>query len=237
MENRPDPPAGDVPTAQIQACLDRANAGDATAKDELLRFVHTRLRVRASKVLRARYSDLKVETGDVVGELYVQLLKYWNRSLFPPAAGDGAPAARPTANVKMFFGWAGRVMRNILSDTLKKAERQQAIGAVGDTPSPGADPVAGHTDPADRASRDELNQHFPQVRRALLEAIEELSDEDRAVVNLHLEGGFSHKEVAAALGLRNEETARNRWRRAQFNLRKLLEGRKIEGGGMIEDYL
>src|SRR5262245_54659707 len=90
-------------TAQLQNCLERLRAGDASARDELVRAAHSRLEHLARRMLR-KFANVRrwADTGDVFQGAVLRLL----RSL----------EAVPVADTREFLNLAAAHVRRELLD-------------------------------------------------------------------------------------------------------------------------
>lgn len=93
--------------------LDRWNAGDAAALQELLAVVHSELRHLAAGMLRHERSDHTLQPTDLVHEAYLRLTSL---------------RAMPLDGRRHFYGAAAEVMRRILVDHARSRGRQKRGG-------------------------------------------------------------------------------------------------------------
>ncbi|MCI0458586.1 MAG: sigma-70 family RNA polymerase sigma factor [Gemmataceae bacterium] len=203
-----------VHTVQLNQWLDRMRAGDASARDELLRAVSQRLERLARQMLRRFPGVARWEqTDDVLQNALLRLLR-------------ALQEVRP-ASMRDFFGLAATQMRRELLDLARHYQGPEGLGAHHISrhlePPSAADSQAPVAEPADRAEADadlELWSAFHQ-------AVEQLPAEEREVVSLVFYHGLTQAEVAALSGVA-ERTIRRRWRSASLKLQDALGGRLPE---------
>jgi RNA polymerase sigma factor (sigma-70 family) len=205
-------------TTQLHGWLDRYQAGDLAARDELLRGVGDRLERLARKML-GRFPTVRhwADTCDVQQNAVLRLLR-------------ALKEVRPSS-VRDFFGLAAEQMRRELLDMARQAGRARRAGmappGLGDTEMPALDRAASTDDGDDL----ELWQRFHEI-------VQELPVEEREVVSLVYYHGWSQPQVAALFGV-NERTVRRRWRSACVQLQERLGGRfpgtRPDGGAGAAD--
>ncbi len=199
-------PQGDFST-QIQRCIDRLRAGDASARDELLAHASERLVRLTRKMLRDfpgvhRWED----TDDVLQNAVMRLCR---------ALGEVQP---PT--VVDFFRLAAAQIRRELIDLARHYSGAHGPGAnragadlSGKTPSARPDPPDSTRDP------DRLGAWTDFHRE-----VEMLPAEEHDVFDLLFYQGLSQAESAAVLDVA-EITIKRRWRAARMRLVQALGGR------------
>jgi RNA polymerase sigma factor (sigma-70 family) len=193
-------------TTQLHGWLDRLQAGDLAAREELLRSTGDRLERLARKML-GRFPTVRqwADTCDVQQNAVLRLLR-------------ALEAVRP-ASVRDFFGLAAEQMRRELVDLARQATRarrtvMQPRDGAGATEIPAAlDGCATGEDVDDL----ELWQRFHEM-------VEDLPVEEREVISLVYYHGWTQIQVAELFGV-TERTVRRRWRAACFRLHERLEGR------------
>ena len=100
--------------------------------------------------------------------------------------------------------WLYSIARNTLSERERERWEAHLAGDVGD-PQPGPESLA----------------IGGQQRRNLIAALDRLPDEQALVLELHRVDGFSHKQIAALLGI-EIATSRKRMQRAKESLERAL---------------
>jgi RNA polymerase sigma-70 factor (ECF subfamily) len=192
-------------TTQLRRWVEHLRAGDLSAREEMLRAVHTRLERLARKMLR-RFPDVGrwEETGDLLQNAILRLLR---------ALEEVAPTS-----VRDFFGLAAEQMRRELLDLARRYQTRRAAGpshaarAEGsDSGMPGPDPPTPVDDP------DELEKWC-----AFHEAVGRLPAEQREVVGLTYYHGWTQAEVAEQLGI-SKRTVQRHWSAALLTLHELLK--------------
>src|SRR5438045_1385889 len=168
-------------TLAMQSLLDRMNAGDPRAKNDLITRANDRLAVVARRLLRS-FPKVRVEeeTVGIVNEAYPRLDK---------ALADVKPET-----VRQFLGLASLKMRQTLLDMVRRMtgrgedERPDVVPL--DAPRAGADGDRKGMDPP--AEGDDI---FARARAMdVLQAIESLSESQREVVELLYFQGFNQPE-------------------------------------------
>jgi RNA polymerase sigma factor (sigma-70 family) len=201
-------------TAQLHRWLDRMQAGDLSAREELLRSVGNRLERLARKML-GRYPDVHrwVETGDVLQNALLRLLRAL-REVRPDSMRD-------------FFGLAAEQMRRELLDLARHYYGPHGPGA--NHASHGAGPEA--ADPAE--GPEELERWC-----AFHHEVGRLPDEEREVVGLIFYQGWTQPEVAELFQV-SERTIRRRWEAALVKLHRALkdEGAAVSGQDVSRGWL
>ena len=197
-------------TAQLHRWLDRLQAGDLAAREELLRSVGNRLEHLARKMLR-RFPRVQhwVQTGDVLQSALLRLLR-------------ALETVQP-ASVRDFFGLAAEQMRRELLDLARHFYGPLGPGTHLATPSPGDTAPSSPPEPPDPSSeeREELERWC-----AFHVEVARLPEEEREVVGLVFYHGWTQAEVADLVGL-SVRTVRRRWDAALVRLHRLL---KEDGG-------
>jgi RNA polymerase sigma-70 factor (ECF subfamily) len=188
----------EIPTACLHHWLDRMQAGDAAARNELMRLVSTRLEQLARQMLR-RFPNVRRfnETGDVVQGAVVRLLRSLEH-VRPPSVRD-------------FFNLAANHIRSELLDLARRHSARPATALT----TQGGEPVAPET--ASEALAD-LDRWY-----AFHDAVEQLPAEEREVVSLVFYHGRTQAQVAELFGV-TERTIRRRWQAACVKLSDTLHG-------------
>jgi RNA polymerase sigma-70 factor (ECF subfamily) len=187
-------------TAHLQDWLARARAGDAAARDELLRACWGRLE-RLARTMLARFPGVRrrADTGDVLQSSLLRLLR--------------ALEQVPVSSTRAFFGLAAEQMRRELLDLARHfAARGAVLPAPGGTeaePGPAADPPA---------AGDDLG-----LWCAFHEAVERLPAAEREVVGLTYYHGWAQADIAALFQV-SERTIRRWWQSACLRLNDELGG-------------
>lgn len=195
-------------TQQLQLILARLAIGDTSARDELFRRSHDRLRQLVSRSLHRDFARLAVveQTDDLLQDVHVRWLKSWDRLL---ADEQGRIAQDPA----VFLSRVSRLIREVLLDSVR-----HHFGRTGNRPhvhpasglsvngSPRPDPATDTYDPAVLARLTEFHR-----------AVEALPEQIRKIVDLHWYQGMSHTDVATIVGL-GESTVRKYWVKARLDL-------------------
>ena len=197
-------------TLRIQGWIDRLQAGDESARDELLNCACERLTRLTRKMLRG-YPRVKrwEETGDVVQNASMRLYRSLSE-VKPRTAAD-------------FFRLAALNIRRELLDLAKHyygplghGAKHASIGKESDSdskPRLGADKADSlGDDPSKLAAWAEFHRQ-----------IELMPDEEREVFDLLWYQGLSQAEAAQVLQV-SERTVKRRWQAAQHALSDALHG-------------
>jgi RNA polymerase sigma-70 factor (ECF subfamily) len=188
-------------TSHLQAWLERMRAGDASARDELLRSIVGRLEGLARKMLR-RFPAVQRshEADDVLQNSLLRLLR-------------ALETVDPTST-RAFFGLAAAQIRRELLDLSRRCARSPR-GSPGnpETLSPPGD--TGLEAPA-LAEDSDLDRWA-----AFHEAVEKLPAAEREVVGLVFYQGWTQAQVAELFGV-TERTVRRGWHAACVRLKESL---------------
>lgn len=172
--------------------LKRAQAGDARAFDELVRFYRDDL-LRVAYRFVGNYEDAR----DVLQRVFVKV--YQNVARWEPRAPFWSWLYRITVNESL--GWKKREKR-----------RYEIVSPIEETSYPDAE--SPRPSPLDRVARRDLT-------RRVHAAIEQLPDRQRATFVLRFREGLSVKEAASVLGCA-EGTVKANGYHAIRRLRKIL---------------
>jgi RNA polymerase sigma factor (sigma-70 family) len=185
-------------TVAFQGYLDRWQAGDRTAADELLRAVGTRLRKLADRMTRA-FPNLrgKAETDDVLQNSLMRLLRTLQKM-------------RP-ASTRDFFNLAAVHIRRELLDIARHWRGKSWVSLANGTD----DSAIPHSpDPPAPAEDSDLWVRFHT-------AVDELPVEQREVVGLAFYHGWTQGQIAEMFQV-DERTIRRRWATACQRLREIV---------------
>lgn len=190
---------GDTVSAESSlALLERAQAGDAEALDTLLARYRPRLRRWAHRRLPDWARDL-ADTDDLVQVTLIKTIR--NLAGFKTVEGAG--------------------MQNYLRTALANAVRDEIRKARNRPPFEMLDPMQ----PSDAPSA--LERAVGRRRLARYEtALSQLSREEREAIIARFEFGFTHGELAEALGKRTPDAARKLCQKAIARLLVLMDDLK-----------
>lgn len=184
-------------STELQLKLERMRAGDASARDELVRGVQARLEKLARKMLK-KYPHVRrwTETGDVLQNSVIRLLRALE-SIQPKTTRD-------------FFNLAAVQIRRELIDLARHFYGPQ--GPAANFESNYADTLL----PAGDEDRDlEFWTTFHQ-------AVETLPAEEREVVSLIFYHGWQQQQVAELFNV-NVRTVRRWWQAALVKLHDICK--------------
>jgi RNA polymerase sigma factor (sigma-70 family) len=199
--------------AQIQSCIDRVRAGDASAHDELLAHAAERL-FRLTRKMLPDFPGVRrwEQTDDVRQNATLRLCR---------ALGDVQ-----LLTVADFFRLAAAQMRRELIDLASRYSGAQGLGAnhasiAGTGMAPGAAP----------GLKPDVTTHDPDRLAGWTDfhrEIEALPTVEREAFDLLFYQGLSQFEAAALLDV-SERTMKRRWQAARLRLVQALGG-KMPGG-------
>lgn len=205
-------------TVQIESCLRRLQAGDESARKELIDCACNRLERLTRKMLRNWERVHRWEqTGDVLQNALLRLYR-------------ALAVARP-ATVVDFFRLAALNIRRELFDLAKHyygpcgMGANHATGAWKPTSDTGEsmawEPVDADDDPANLAAWAEFHAH-----------VDRLPEEDRELFDLLWYQELSQAEVAGLLNV-SERTVKRRWASARLKLHEILDGTLPDPGSAV----
>jgi len=196
-------PEPSVHTTQLNVWLTRMRAGDAAARDELLRGVGRRLERLARKMLKGYPSVRRwADTGDVLQNATLRLLR-------------ALESVRPDS-VRGFFGLAAEQLRRELLDLARHFYGPEGVGANHASRAASADggPAPEPPDRGDAPGELERWTAFHQ-------GVACLPAEEREVVDLIFYHGWTQARVAELLQV-TVRTVQRRWQSALRTLHRRL---------------
>ena len=179
-----------------QELVARAKAGDDEAFAQLMRDNEKRI-----YNLTLRMTGNPEDAMDLAQEAF---LNAWRGLKF--FKGDSA-----------FSTWVYRLASNACIDHLRRQKRRQDISA----PMPVNDEDDSTPDIPDERFQPEQELERQELRRAVAEGLEQLSDEHRQVLVMREINGLSYQEIGGILDL-EAGTVKSRIARARNSLRKIL---------------
>jgi RNA polymerase sigma-70 factor (ECF subfamily) len=192
-------------SAELQVYIDRLQAGDRSARDELLGHASERLRRLTRKMLQSYPRVKRWELTDDV--LQNALLRLWT------ALQQVTPLS-----VREFVGLASLQIRRELIDLAHRYYGPEGVGTHHsshiDTPEPG--------DSTQEPGRLAVWTEFHQ-------RVESLPEEEREAFDCLWYQGLTYREAATLLGI-SESTMKRRWVAARRRLHALLKGWLPEAG-------
>jgi RNA polymerase sigma factor (sigma-70 family) len=194
-------------TVQLQGWLARMQAGDASARDELLGHVCERLRRLTRKMLKG-FPGVKryAETDDVLQNALMRLLR---------ALKDVQPAS-----TRAFLNLAATQIRRELIDLARHFFGPQGSGAHhASDAGPGESSAERPLERGDAT----LDPSALAEWREFHEQIERLPDDQREAVNLLFYQELPQADAAALLGV-SVRTLQRRWQGALLTLHEALKG-------------
>jgi RNA polymerase sigma-70 factor (ECF subfamily) len=198
-------------STQLQFWIDRLQAGDEQARQEVLNFAAERLRRLVRKMLKDYPGVGRWEQSDDVLQNTVVRLSRALREVRPPTVRD-------------FFRLAAWHIRRELIDLARHYYGPEGLGAhhathtpdrAGDGPAPPAPEATDEShDPGRLVGWGEFHRQ-----------IESLPEPEREVVDLLWYQGLSQAEAARLLGV-TERTVKRRWAAARLKLHEALHGER-----------
>ena len=179
-----------------QELIARAKAGDDEAFAQLMRDNEKRI-----YNLTLRMTENPEDAMDLAQEAF---LNAWRGLKF--FKGDSA-----------FSTWVYRLASNACIDHLRRKKRRQDI----DLPMPADEEDDSQPDIPDERFQPEQELERQELRRAVADGLEQLSDEHRQVLVMREINGLSYQEIADVLDL-EAGTVKSRIARARNSLRKIL---------------
>jgi RNA polymerase sigma-70 factor (ECF subfamily) len=211
-------------TTYLQALLDRMNAGDGPARDELFARAYERLRRLAGRMLRQDFPRLGQAHGatSVLHQTFLRVFGAMEEAR-PPTVAD-------------FFRFASHRMRCVLIDLARRQDADpvrpdggrgpggRPPGAGTDSSGPGAgahDPAGDSEGPARLAAWSEFHRQAAQ-----------LPEEERDVFELVWYQGLTQADAARLLGA-HPRTVSYRYKKACLRLAEQVRGFEelLRGGG------
>ena len=172
-----------VAVSDVTRILERAQAGDPTAADQLLPLVYDELRRLAAHKMAHELPGQTLQPTALVHEAWLRL------------GGDDQPAWQNRAH---FFGAAAEAMRRILIDRARSKGRLRHGGEL---------------QRLDIEQVTIASEDTDDTVLAVNEALEKLASQDALkaeIVKLRYFVGMNHQEIADALGIA-EPTVRRHW--------------------------
>jgi RNA polymerase sigma factor (TIGR02999 family) len=185
----------DVADTSLTDLIHRAQRGDGAAVDSLFQSVYPELRRMAAARLRRHRRNTLLDTTELVHESYMRFVQ------------AGRLAVEDRAH---FMGYAGKIMRSVIVDTVRERQAQRRGGAQSPITLDSQIGIPG-TD----AGAEILEVH---------EALDGLAVHDPRlvqVVELRYFAGMTDAQVAEALGV-GERTVRRDWEKARLLLAESL---------------
>lgn len=171
--------------AEVTLLLQRAGAGDASAREPLYRLLYPEL-MKLARVHAASASTNSFDAPALLHEAYLRL-----------AAGENVP----DASRRLFFAYASKVMRSVVIDHVRERDAQkrggglQRVTLTGLTSSASAEHVALDVEDA-------------------MSALANVDERAFRVAEMRCFGGMTEEEIADVLEV-SLATVRRSWRRAR----------------------
>jgi RNA polymerase sigma-70 factor (ECF subfamily) len=193
----------DVATIQVQNWVKRIQAGDSTARDELLRAVLGRLETLAHQMMRG-FPVVKrwAETDDVLQNALMRLMR--------------ALESVEITSIRDFYGLAATQIRRELIDLARQCQAPLNAWAHFESPGDGA------LDVANPSSSD------AQQWALFHEEVEKLPAAEREVVSLMHYHGWSQAQVAELFNV-HVRTVRRWWLSALLKLGQVMKSKSFVG--------
>jgi RNA polymerase sigma factor (TIGR02999 family) len=174
-----------------------ADAGDASAVQEIFATLYAELHRLAESHVRRQSGDLTLGTTTLLHDAYLQMASR-SGAVFPDKA--------------RFFAYASQVMRGIVIDRVRRKQAFKRGGAFEFTTLSNA-PISAtpDDDPAHLEALAAAMEHLTRIDASLAE-----------LVDLHFFAGFSFVEIAEFRGI-SERTVQRDWRKARMLLAAHLD--------------
>jgi RNA polymerase sigma factor (TIGR02999 family) len=180
---------------QLTVLLSRIHAGDSTARDALFTAAYTELHRLAQARLRAGGRNAVLDTTCLIHECYLRFVN----------AGELRPEDR-----QAFFGYASRVMRSVIVDTIRD---HLAKKRGGDWMPLTLSTVLAANIPSDEETVIKVHE--------ALEVLEKADPRLAEVAQMRYFGGYSREEIAETMGV-SERTVQRDWEKARLILAAAL---------------
>jgi RNA polymerase sigma factor (TIGR02999 family) len=174
--------------------LERSRHGDSQARDELFASVYAELNRLARQKLAGQPQFTNLNPASLVHEAYLHLVRQ---------------AGVPGANRHVFFGYAAKVMRNVIVDYVRQRGAQKRGKQAIHLTLTGSEPEV----PASGPEVEELDRALRQLAQVDARAHE--------IVEMRYFAGLSVEEVADALGI-SPATVKREWQKARAFLFSVL---------------
>ena len=165
----------------VTMLLDRWQAGEAEAINELIPAAMSDLRQLAGAALRGR-DAANVQATELINETYLKLV--------------GIKTMSWRSRVQ-FFALAGKVMRNILLDRIRRKQTEKGCDFQ-----------------VELATRECLNPEELVIIHEALEQLAGLDERKAAVLELRLFAGLGHEDIARYFGV-SQKTIKRDWQFAR----------------------
>jgi RNA polymerase sigma-70 factor (ECF subfamily) len=178
-------------TVLLHQQVERIQAGDRDAQEELVRAIARRMERMARSMLR-NYPNVHrwADTNDVFQNSVLRLLATLRQ-------------LRPASTRDFFNLTAVHVRRELLDLARRFAQHNEKLYLAGGATDSSLDPLAEAAAPESGADRLEL-------WKRLHEAIEELPPEERETISLVFYHGWTHEQIAEVLGVTARSVRRYR---------------------------
>jgi RNA polymerase sigma factor (sigma-70 family) len=197
----------DFSTVHLQDCLDRLQAGEASARNDLMNSACERLR-RLTRKMLDDYRGVRrwEETGDVFQNAMLRLCR---------ALAAGCPGS-----LRQFYRLAALQVRRELIDMARHYYGPEGVGAnhASQAPADGGSRPPAH-EPADLSTEPARLALWTEFHSQ----VEALPDDEREVFDLLWYQELSQAEAAAIVGV-SDRTIKSRWRSARLKLHEALGG-------------
>jgi RNA polymerase sigma factor (TIGR02999 family) len=181
----------DAKTGEVTRLLRVVRTGDRDSFDQLFALVYSELRRVAERQLRGERDGGPVRPTELVNELYLKLVDQLHSDF---------------ANRAHFFGIAARAMRQLLVDLARRRGARKRGGKVIATTLTESAAV--------------IDVDLDEVL-ALEDAVAQLEERQRQIVEYRFFGGMSEEEIAHLLGV-STRTVQREWIKARAWIYKSL---------------
>jgi RNA polymerase sigma-70 factor (ECF subfamily) len=204
-------PDQSINTQQLHVWIDRIQAGDQAARDDLIRGVLGRLEQLARKMLR-RFPNVQrwADTDDVLQSALMRLLR-------------GLQQMEAPGSMREFYGLAAQQLRRELLDLARHYASSKGPAGLQLGLTPDEDTDARNIEPSSPLEDSDDIDAWARFHQE----VDRLPSEEREVVGLIFYHGWKQSDVAELFGI-TERTVRRRWASAleklHHSLRDATEG-------------
>ena len=196
-------------TRLIQGWIDRLQAGDESAREELIRSACNRMERLTRKMLKTYPRVKRWEQTDDVFQNAVMRLYRTLEQITPKSVPE-------------FFRLAALNIRRELLDLVKHYYGPRGAGAkhatLGGQPD-GEEPGGGRLEKSDTTRQPDRLADWGEFHRQ----VDQLPDEEREIFDLLWYQGLTQAEAGDVLGV-TERTVKRRWQSARLKLHEAMQG-------------
>ena len=197
IETTPDSGNPATDTGEITGLLQRANQGDARAREDFFACVYSELRRLACQKIGPNHDFTQLDPNSLVHEVYLRLV---------------AKPELPFADRRFFLSYAAKIMRSVIVDYVRERGAQKRGGDWVE--------VTLTNVPAVSEDAEFQNMEFEALHSAL-QALAKADDRCHQIVEMRYFAGLSVDEIAEVLQL-SSKTIKREWQKARVFLRHAM---------------